>query len=79
MEYWFEALESQIWSANTKPLFWKNETNLGTRQRLFTYIGVLYKFVLKFVKNLSQIFLAMEYWFKALECQIWSTNTKLFF
>ena len=49
MEYWFKALERQIWSANTKLFFRESETNLGTLQRLSPYIGVSYKFVLKCV------------------------------
>ena len=57
----------------------ESETNLRTFLKLSPYIGVSYKFVLKSVKSLNQIFWAMEYWCKALECQIWQTNTKLFF
>ena len=78
-EYWFKALECQIWSTNTKPFFWESETNLGTLQKLPPNIGVSYKFVLKSVKTLNRYFWAKEYWFKALECQICSTNTKPFF
>ena len=37
------------------------------------------KFFLKSVKSLNRIFWATEYWFKALKCQIWLTNTKPFF
>ena len=76
--YWFKALECQIWSTNTKPFFWENEANLGTHQILSPHIGVSYKFVLKSAKTLNRIFWAMEYWFNALECQIWFMNTKSF-
>ena len=79
MKYWFKAWECQIWLTNTKPFFWESEAKLQTLQRLFLYIGVSYKFVLKSVKRLDWIFCVIEYWFKALECQIWSTNTKVFF
>ena len=57
----------------------ESETNLGTFLKLSPYIGVSYKFVLKSVKSLNWICWGMEYWFKALGRQIWSTNTKLFF
>ena len=43
------------------------------------WIGVYYKFILKSVKSLNIVFWAMEYCFKALQCQIESTNTKPFF
>ena len=79
IEYWFKALECQIWWTNTKLFFWEDETNLVTLQKLFPYIGVSDKFVLKSAKTLNRIFWAMEYWFKALEFQIWSMNTKPFF
>ena len=34
---------------------------------------------MKSVKSLNRILWASEYWFKALKCQIWLTNTKSFF
>ena len=79
IEYWFKAVECQIWSTNTKAIFWKSETILGTLQKLSPYTGVAYKFVLKCAKNRNRIFWKTEYWFKALEGQIWSMNTKPFF
>ena len=79
IEYWFNALECQICSTNTNLSFWESKINLGTLEKLFPYIGVSYKFVLKSVKSLNRIFWAMDYLFKALQCQIWSTNTKSFF
>ena len=79
IEYWFNALECQICSTNTNLSFWESKINLGTLEKLFPYIGVSYKFVLKSVKSLNRIFWAMDYSFKALQCQIWSTNTKSFF
>ena len=79
IEYWFKALECQICSTNTNLSFWESKINLGTLEKLFPYIGVSYKFVLKSVKSLNRIFWAMDYSFKALQCQIWSTNTKSFF
>ena len=78
-EYWFTAWECQIWLTNTKPFFWESEANLGTHQKKFPWVGFSYKFVFKCVKSRNRILWAMEYWFKALECQIWSTNTKPFF
>ena len=79
VEYWSKTLECQIWSTNTKAFFWESETSLGTLQKISPYIGVTYKFVLKCAKNRNRIFWKIEYWFKALECQIWSMNTKPFF
>ena len=79
MEYRFKALECQIWSTNTKLFAWEIDTNLGTVQNLFPYIRVSYKWVLNSAKILNWIFSVIEYWFKALENQIWSPNVKLFF
>ena len=79
IEYWFNALECQICSTNTNLSFWESKINLGTLEKLFPYIGASNKFVLKSVKRLNQILWAMDYSFKALQCQIWSTNTKSFF
>ena len=76
IEYWFKAWECQIWLTNTKPFFLESETNLGTLQKVSPYTGVSYRFLLKSAKGLNRIFWVIEYWFKALECQIWSTNTK---
>ena len=59
--------------------FWESETNLETFQKLSPYIWVSYKFVLKSVKSLNRIFWVIKYWFKALECHIWSMNSKPFF
>ena len=78
-EYWFKALKCQIWLTNTKPFFWKSKANVKTLQKLSLYIWVSYRFVLKSVNSLYRIFLATEYWFKTLKCQIWLTNTKPFF
>ena len=79
MEYWFKALECQIWSTNTKAFFWEYKEKLQTAPKLSPYIGVSYKFLLQSIKGLNQIFWVIEYWFKALECQIWWKNTNLFF
>ena len=76
---WFKALECQISWTNTKLFLWEREANLGTLQKLFTYIGVSYQFVLKSLKTLIWIFLAMEYCFRALECQLSLMNAKSFF
>ena len=78
-EYWFKALKCQIWLTNTKPFFWESEANVETLQKPSPYIWVSYKFVLKSVKSLNRILWATEYWFKALKCKIWLTNTKPFF
>ena len=59
--------------------FQESEWNIETFQKVFTYVSVFYKFVLKSVNSLTRIFWAMEYWFKALKCQIWLSNTKPFF
>ena len=77
-EYWFKSLKCQIWLTNTKPFFWESEANVETLQKPSPYIWVSYKFVLKSVKSLNRILWATEYWFKALKCQIWLTNTKPF-
>ena len=79
IEYWFKTLECQFWSTNRKLFFWESKTKLETLQKLFPYIEVSFKFALKSVKTLNRVFWAMEYWFKAWECQIWLTNTKPFF
>ena len=34
---------------------------------------------MKSIKSLNRILWASEYWFRALKCQFWLTNTKLFF
>ena len=69
IEYWFKALECQIWSMNTKPFFWESEAKLQTLQKFSPYIGVFFKFVLNSVKHLNRIsFWAVEYWSKTLEC-----------
>ena len=78
-QYWFKTLKCQIWLTNKKPFFWENEGNLETLQQVSLYIWVYYKFVLKSFNSLNWILWAMEYWFKALKCQIWCTNTESFF
>ena len=78
-EYWFKSLKCQIWLTNTKPFFWESEATVETLQKPAPCIWVSYNFVLKSVKILNRIFWALEYWFKALKCQIWLTNTKPFF
>ena len=78
-EYWLKASKRQIWLTTRKPFFWETKANLETLQKLSLYIWVSYKFVLKFVNNLNQIFWATIYWFKALKCQIQLRNTKPFF
>ena len=78
-EYWFKAFKFKIWLTNTKPFFWESKANIETLLILSPYIWFSYKFVLKSVNSLKRIFLATEYWFKALKCQFWLTNTKPFF
>ena len=70
IEYWFKASECQIWSTNTKTIFWESETVLGTLQKLSPYIGVAYKFVLKCVRNLSWL------WFSFFQ-MFWMLNVQL--
>ena len=79
MEYWSKALKCQIWLTTTKQVFWESEVNIESSPKLSPYSWASYKFVLKSVNSLNQIFWATEYWFKALKCQIWLTNTKPFF
>ena len=79
MEYWFKSWECQIWSTNTKAFFWESETNFGTLQKVSPYTGGSHKFISKSPQDINQIFWVIKYWFKALECQIWTTNTKPFF
>ena len=62
MEYWLKALECQIWLTNTKPFFWESEARLKTLQKLFFCIGGSYKFFLRSVKSLNQLFWAVEYY-----------------
>ena len=78
IEYWFNVLDCQICWTNIKPFFWESKTNLETLEKLFPSIGVSYKMLFKSVKSLDRIFVAIEYWFKALECQICQTNTTSF-
>ena len=78
-EYWFTALKCQFWLTNTKPFFWEREANVETLLKPSLYTGVSFKFVLKSEKSLNWILWGKEYWFKALKCQIWLTNTKPFF
>ena len=56
MEYWFKALQCQIWSTNTKLFFWKSQVNLEIFQKLSSHIGVPYKLVLGSVKGIHRIF-----------------------
>ena len=77
-KYWFKALKWQIWLTNTKQFFWLNEENFENLHNFTSYIWVSYKFVSKSVTSLNRLFLATEYWFKVLKCQIWLTNTKSF-
>ena len=78
-EYWFKSLKCQNWLTNTKRFFWGNEANVETLQKLSPCISVSYEFLFKSVNSLNRIFLATEYWFNTLKCQIWLTNTKPFF
>ena len=78
-EYWFQALKRRIWLTKTRPLFWESEANVETLQKPSFYISVSYEFILKSAKSLNRILWATEYWFKALKCQIWLMNIKLFF
>ena len=70
IEYWFNVLDCQICWTNIKPFFWESKANLETLEKLFPSIGVSYKMLFKSVKSLDRIFVVIEYWFKALECQI---------
>ena len=78
-KYWFKALKYQIGLTNTKPFFWELEANSETLQNFSSYNWVYYTFVLKSVTSLNRILGATEYWFKALKCRIWLTNTKPIF
>ena len=71
-----QVLQCQIWSTNTKSFFLQDQAKLESLQKLTPFIGVSHKSVFKSVKSITRIFWATEYLFKALECQIWSTNTK---
>ena len=77
-EYCLKALKYQISLTKTKAFFWKSEANVETLQKCYPYIWVFDKFVLKSVKILNRILWASEYWFKALKCQFWLTNTTAF-
>ena len=79
MQYWFKALEYQIWWTNTKLFFWESIVNLETLEKPFSYIWPSFKFILKSAKSLNGIFWVIQCWFKALECQNWLTNTILIF
>ena len=79
MQYWFKALEYQIWWTNTKLFFWESIVNLETLEKPFSYIWPSFKFILKSAKCLNGIFWVIQCWFEALECQNWLTNTILIF
>ena len=53
IEYWIKALEWKICWTNTKLFLWETEKNLGTLQKLSSYIGVSNKFVWKSVESLN--------------------------
>ena len=78
-EFWIKALKCQIWLVNKKPFFWESEANFKTLQNFCPYISASSNFVMKSVKSLNRILWATEYLFKAIKCQISSTNTKPFF
>ena len=69
-EYWLRALKWEIWLTNRKPFFYESEANVETLQKVSPYIWVSYKLILKSVNSLTRMFLAREYWFKALKCHI---------
>ena len=74
IEYWCKTLECQIWSTIRKLFSWESETKLQILQKRSLYVGVSYKLFWSLSK--AGIFWVIEYWLKALECQIWLTNTK---
>ena len=74
-----QVFKMPSWLTNTKRFFGGNEANVETLQKLSPCISVSYKFLFKSVNSLNRIFLATEYWFNTLKCQIWLTNTKPFF
>ena len=78
-EYWFKAFKCQIWLTNTTAFFWKKEAKPWNPPKTFSLHWISYKFVLKSVKSLNRILWVSEYWFKALKCQSWLTNTKPLF
>ena len=78
-EYWFKAFKCQIWLTNTTAFFWKKEAKPWNPPKTFSLHWIPYKFVLKSVKSLNRILWVSEYWFKALKCQSWLTNTKPLF
>ena len=62
-----------------KTIFLGKRSKRWNCPKIFSYIRVFYKFVLKSFQSLNRILWASEYWFKTLKCQIWLTNTKPFF
>ena len=57
----------------------KAKQTLKLSKNVLFILGVSYKFILKSVKSLDRVLWAIEYWFKALLCQIWLTNTNSIF
>ena len=47
-----------------KPFLWESKANLETFQKLSSYIGFSYKFVLNSVKDRNGISRVIEYWFR---------------
>ena len=78
-EYRFNTLKFQIRLNYTKPFFCENKGNIEYLQKRSPNIWVLCQFILKSVKTLTRISWATESWFRALNCQLWLTNTKPFF
>ena len=63
-----------------RSIFWgKRSKRWNSPKKISPCIFLLYKFLLKSVNSLSGISCTRRYWFKALKCQIWLTNTKQFF
>ena len=69
-EYWFKALKCQIWLMNTKSFFWESEANVETLQKLYPYIWVPFKFVLKSGADLRLLWLLVFRMFWVLNIQL---------
>ena len=64
MEHWFKAVESQIWSANTKAFPWESEANLSL---------VIFEIPLNIFWSLSRTYIESSEWYNI---GLWNYNAK---
>ena len=70
IKYWHQARKCRIFWRNTKPNFWKSETNLEPFHNGFSNIETSYYLFLKFTKYLTRIFWVISFRCKVQKYQI---------